>query len=85
MRINPQRLLESDPAIQRDQVIEQHINSVEPTVLICPSLHTGLDLKDNLSRFQIITKVPYPNMADRWTNAKRKLIKSGMAGKPLLN
>ena len=41
------------------------------TVLISPSLHTGLDLKDELSRFQIITKVPYPNKSDRWTNAKR--------------
>jgi ATP-dependent DNA helicase DinG len=35
-------------------------------------LHTGLDLKDELSRFQIITKVPYPNKSDRWTNAKRE-------------
>ena len=31
----------------------------------------GLDLKDDLSRFQIITKVPYPNKSDRWTEAKR--------------
>jgi Rad3-related DNA helicase len=36
-----------------------------------PSLQTGLDLKDELSRFQIITKVPYPNKNDRWINAKR--------------
>jgi Rad3-related DNA helicase len=32
----------------------------------------GLDLKDNLSRFQIITKVQYPNKSDRWIDAKRK-------------
>ena len=44
----------------------------KPTVLISPSLHTGLDLKDDLSRFQIITKVPYPNISDRWINEKRK-------------
>ena len=24
----------------------------------------GIDLKDDLSRFQIITKVPYPNLGD---------------------
>lgn len=70
--VNAQRLLETDPEVQRDQIIEQHINSIEPTVLISPSLHTGLDLKDDLSRFQIITKVPYPNLNDRLTNAKRK-------------
>jgi ATP-dependent DNA helicase DinG len=69
---NARRLLVTDPEIQRDEVIFQHTNStVKPTVLISPSLHTGLDLKDELSRFQIITKVPYPNKSDRWTNAKR--------------
>jgi Rad3-related DNA helicase len=33
----------------------------------------GLDLKDDLSRFQIITKVPYPDLGDRWIDAKRKI------------
>jgi ATP-dependent DNA helicase DinG len=71
-QINARRLLVTDPEIQRDEVILQHTNStIKPTVLISPSLHTGLDLKDKLSRFQIITKVPYPNKGDRWTNAKR--------------
>jgi ATP-dependent DNA helicase DinG len=70
---NARRLLVTDPEIQRDEVIQEHINSVKPTVLISPSLHTGLDLKGDLSRFQIITKVPYPNKGDRWINAKRHL------------
>jgi ATP-dependent DNA helicase DinG len=61
----------TDPEIQRDEVIAEHLNSTKPTVLISPSLHTGLDLKDVLSRFQIITKVLYPNKGDRWTEAKR--------------
>jgi len=69
---NRRRLLVTDPEIQRDEVITEHANSMKPTVLISPSLHTGLDLKDDLSRFQIITKVPYPNTGDRWTDAKRK-------------
>jgi Helicase C-terminal domain len=43
-----------------------------PTVLISPSLHLGLDLKDDLSRFQIITKVPYLSLGDRWIDEKRK-------------
>ena len=71
---NARRLIVTDPEIQRDEIIKQHTdNPVKPTVLISPSLHTGLDLKDELSRFQIITKVPYPNKSDRWTNAKREL------------
>ena len=69
---NVRRLVLTDPDIQRDEVIAQHSNSMKPTVLISPSLHTGLDLRNELSRFQIITKVPYPNKGDRWTNAKRE-------------
>ena len=71
--INKRRLLETDPEIQRDEIIAEHVNSIKPTVLISPSLHTGLDLKDHLSRFQVITKVPYPNLGDRWINEKKKM------------
>ena len=69
---NRRRLLLTDPEIQRDEVIAEHVNSTRPMVLISPSLHTGLELKDDLSRFQIITKVPFPNIGDRWINEKRK-------------
>ncbi len=68
---NARRLLVTDPDIERDEVIREHIHSKRPTVLISPSLHTGLDLKDGLSRFQVITKIPYPNTVDRWISAKR--------------
>jgi ATP-dependent DNA helicase DinG len=72
---NKCRLLETPRVkkIQRDEVIAEHRNSAKPTVLISPSLYTGLDLKDDLSRFQIITKVPYPDISDRWINEKRKM------------
>jgi Rad3-related DNA helicase len=74
-KINSRRLILTDPEIERDEVIREHAESKKPTVLISPSLHTGLDLKDHLSRFQIITKVPYPNVADKWTSEKRKINK----------
>ena len=74
-KTNSRRLILTDPEIQRDEVITEHSESKKPTVLISPSLHTGLDLKDHLSRFQIITKVPYPNIADKWTSEKRKISK----------
>ena len=66
------RLLETDPEVQRDEIISEHINATKPTVLISPSLQLGLDLKDDLSRFQVITKVPYPSLGDRWINEKRR-------------
>ena len=70
---NARRLIITDPETQRDEVIAQHINNTtKPTVLISPSLHTGLDLKNELSRFQIMTKVPYPNKGDRWISVKER-------------
>ena len=46
----------------RDLVLRQHTASKEPTILVSPSMFTGVDLKDDLSRFQIILKIPYPNL-----------------------
>jgi hypothetical protein len=64
------RLLKTDPNIERDSVIDKHCKSTEATVLISPSLHLGLDLKDSLSRFQVLVKVPYANLGDRWLKAR---------------
>jgi ATP-dependent DNA helicase DinG len=69
---NRRRLLETDPEVQRDEIVQEHFKTTKPTVLISPSLHLGLDLKDDLSRFQVIVKVPYPSLADRWINEKRE-------------
>lgn len=48
----------------RDKVLQQHIRSKEPTVLLSPSMTEGVDLKGDLSRFQVICKVPYPWLGD---------------------
>lgn len=44
----------------REVAVMSHYSSPDATVLISPSMTEGLDLKDDLSRFQIICKVPYP-------------------------
>jgi Rad3-related DNA helicase len=44
----------------REKCVEEHSSTSEPTVLFSPSMAEGLDLKDDLARFDIITKVPYP-------------------------
>lgn len=44
----------------REDAQSRHMLSAEPTVLFSPSMTEGLDLKDDLSRFQIVCKVPYP-------------------------
>jgi ATP-dependent DNA helicase DinG len=62
---NAGRLIETSSKLDRSEVLERHYNSKKPTVLISPSLHLGVDLKDDLSRFQIIVKVPYPDLTDK--------------------
>ncbi len=59
------RLIETGSGLDRSEVLERHYSSKNPTVLISPSLHLGVDLKDEFSRFQIIVKVPYPDLTDK--------------------
>jgi ATP-dependent DNA helicase DinG len=62
---NMSRLIETGSSLDRSEVLEKHYSSKKPTVLISPSLHLGVDLKDDFSRFQIIVKVPYPDLTDK--------------------
>lgn len=47
-----------------EELIKIHENSIKSTILLSPSLTTGADLKDDLSRFQIIVKLPWMSLAD---------------------
>ena len=69
---NLKRLIESGPNTDRIETLQRHSQSTRPTVLISPSFYQGLDLKDDLSRFQIITKIPYPDLSDKKVAALRK-------------
>jgi len=48
----------------RDQVLEEHIKSKTDSILLSPSMSEGVDLKGDLSQFQILCKVPYPYLGD---------------------
>ncbi|HIK67899.1 MAG TPA: ATP-dependent DNA helicase [Flavobacteriales bacterium] len=54
----------------RDQILRKHINSSKPTVLLSPSMTEGVDLKGDISRFQILCKVPYPYLGDKLIRKK---------------
>lgn len=58
------RLLFHD-STNRDDKLKTHMNSDSDTVLVSPSMMAGIDLKDDLSRFQIIMKMPYPNIQSK--------------------
>jgi len=48
----------------RDVVMQMHLTSKEPTILLSPSMMEGVDLADDASRFQILCKVPFPYLGD---------------------
>jgi Rad3-related DNA helicase len=58
-----------------EAAIERHIMSNSPTVLCSPAMTEGLDLRDHLSRFQVIVKVPYPPFTDPYVAARKRLDK----------
>lgn len=44
-----------------------------PLVLISPSMNEGVDLPGDLCRFQIIYKLPYPNVMDKQTSLRMRM------------
>jgi Rad3-related DNA helicase len=53
------RLLCRDTNNTNEEILKIHSESVDPTILVSPSLVYGIDLKDDLARFQIIVKLPF--------------------------
>lgn len=54
------RLLEQHGYATKSEMLEKHANT-PGSIIIAPAMHEGIDLKDDLSRFQILCKVPYAN------------------------
>lgn len=44
--------------------LNTHIESEQPTILVSPAMREGVDLKNELSRFQIIVKAPFDSLGD---------------------
>ncbi len=56
----------------RDYLLKKHYNVEEPTVIVSPSMTTGIDLKDDYGRFGILVKVPYPSLDSNKNKARLK-------------
>lgn len=54
----------------RDAALAQHLSSDEPTILLTPSMTEGIDLADDLARWQVLCKVPYPYLGDKQVAAR---------------
>src|SRR5690606_32340193 len=57
-------LLQSQETEGAKKILRYHMESSEPTVLLSPGMKEGIDLKNELSRFQIIIKCPFPSLSD---------------------
>lgn len=56
---------------RNDDLVKRHKESKQPTVLVSPSMYTGVDLKEEHSRFQIVVKLPFAQLTD--SRIKRKM------------
>jgi len=74
--IKSDRLLVREAGVNNEQLLEMHEDSDYPTVLVSPSMTYGVDLKDDLSRFQIILKAPWPPVKDVRVEKLMKLDKN---------
>lgn len=67
-----QRMLLYNGSKEKSAMISLH--KMEPnTILVGPTLNTGVDLPGDDCRFIIILKVPYPSLGDKLVNEKIKL------------
>lgn len=67
-----QRLLLYGDSSEKKWAIAQH-QAAKDSVLIGPTLVEGVDLPEDMCRFIIIAKVPFPNLKDKLVQAKIKL------------
>jgi len=56
---NETRFLYREIGSKNEDILKEHSSSSSSTILVSPSLAFGIDLKDDLARFQIIVKLPY--------------------------
>jgi ATP-dependent DNA helicase DinG len=71
--LNNPRIITHTSGEDRQRALERHLNAAYPSVLVTPSMTEGVDLADDLARWQVIVKVPYPNIGDPQINARRAI------------
>ena len=62
--IKDPRLIFHDSS-NKDEILRFHKESDQPTVIVSPSMDTGVSFDNDDARFQIIAKVPYPSLGSQ--------------------
>lgn len=66
---NTDRMVFKDDFKDVSALLKAH-NANKNSVIVASGFHEGLDLKDDMSRFQILLKVPYPDLSDKQIKAR---------------
>ena len=66
------RIILYNGSTEKNQSIE-FFKNCKDKILVGPSLIEGLNFSDDLCRFQIIMKIPYPSLADKFINRKKDI------------
>lgn len=69
--IKDPRLIFHDSS-NKDEMLKMHFESDKPTVLISPSMDTGVSFDDDKARFQVIAKIPFPSLASQKNKLRMK-------------
>lgn len=69
--IKDKRLIYHNPS-NKDEILESHFTIDRPTVLVSPSMDTGVSFDGEKARFQIIAKVPYPSLASQKNKLRKE-------------
>lgn len=77
------RFLFRDEFSNNENILKEHYETPEPTILVSPSLAFGVDLKDHLARFQVIVKLPYPPLSSKYIKKLFELDKNWYENKML--
>lgn len=57
----------------KDEMLRKHMESEGGTVIVSPSVSTGVSFDGEKSRFQIISKIPYPSLASNKNKTRLKV------------
>lgn len=74
---SPRFLFQTDFDENKKALLAEHTRR-QDSIIVAPAMHEGIDLKDDLSRFQIIIKTPWPDLGDKLVSARNAVDKSYM-------
>lgn len=66
-----EKLMTHNGSADRINALDAYMASVEPRVMVSPSFVRGVDLRDDLARYQILCKLPFADLSDKQTQRRR--------------